>query len=106
MNLRGPMAVVAVVLAAVVLAAAAVVVVVVVVSVILVSRYQSKEHIIKKPLNLSSWCGVKNPAHKSSSPHTQKITTGQQYWEQASYTQISPSSRKTVDRTCKELSIT
>jgi hypothetical protein len=100
MKLRGPMSVAAVVLAAVL------VVVVVVVAVILVSRYQAKQHTIKKPLNLSNWCGVKNSAHKSSSPRTQKIPTGQQCWEHASYTQISPSSRKSVDRTCNELSIT
>jgi len=94
MKLRDPMAVVAVVLAAVF----------VVIAVILESRYQAKQHAIKKPLNLSSWCGVKNPTSKSSSPYTQKISTGQQCWEHASYTQISPSSRKTFDRTCNELS--
>jgi hypothetical protein len=98
MKLRDPMAVVAAVLAEVL----------VVVAVILVSRYQAKQHTIKKPfntlnadlnpichrlvllgahpilyisrirVNLNNWCGVKIPAHKSSSPHTQKISTGQQ----------------------------
>jgi len=97
MKLMDPMAVVAVVLAAVL---------VVVTAVILVSRHHVKQHTIKKPLNFSKWRGVKNPAHKSSSPQTKKISTGQQYWEHASFTQISPSSRKTVYRTCNELIIT
>jgi len=74
-------------------------VVAVVIAVILESRYQAKQHNIKKPLNLSSWCGVKNPAPKSPGPYTQKISTGQQCREHASYTQIFPSSKKTVDRT-------
>jgi hypothetical protein len=89
----------------VVFAEVLVVVVVVVAAVILVSRYQVKQHTIQKPLILSNWCRVKNSAHKSSSPHTQKISTGHQCWKHASYTQISPSSSKTVDRTCKELSV-
>jgi hypothetical protein len=45
MKLKEPMAVVAVVLAEVL----------VVVAVILVSQYQAKQHIIKKPFNLNNW---------------------------------------------------
>jgi hypothetical protein len=105
MKLRGPIA-----LAAVVLAAAAAAVGLVLVPVILVGRYQATLHAIKKSLNLSNWCGVKNPAHQSSSSYTQKMHSqypqGSSSGNMLRHAQISLSSRYTVDRTCNELNIT